>query len=605
MKDTERIKERVDLVDLISEYVRLTPAGINFKARCPFHKEKTPSFMVNRDRQYWHCFGCSRSGDVFAFVMEVEGIEFPEALRLLAKRAGVELSNEGKSESNERTRLLDVHKWATAYFMKQLTGERGADARKYLEERGMDTDVQEQFGIGFAPEAWEHAMIFLKEKQFTEKEIFQAGLTVKSEKRDGYYERFRNRIMFPIADVHGNVIGFGGRTLDKDDPAKYLNSPQTPIYDKSRVLYGLYRAKKAIRDVKAVVLVEGYTDVIASHRVGVQQVVGVSGTALTKDQLGLLKRFTNTIIVAFDADMAGEAATARGLDLALEMEMEIKALLLPKGKDPDELVRENAAAWKQCVENARPFFAVLFDQLVQRHGTETVEAKKQITKQYLTALAKIADPVEQRHYLEQLAHIVHVDVETLMARLPARLATKRAGKNDLSKAQVPPTHVLSQQHNSPPEKQAQHRASELLEELLALLLHKPTDTKDVADVIKPEQLPEGDLRKLYTLLISLYTHEAFSTDLLTQKWEEQGGQRSLIEQLVLRFDRDFSEFPSRELDPAAITHARELTKLFLIEGLRRIEREMKSLETAGGDESGIEQLTEQFQNLSQQLRALR
>lgn len=587
--DAERIKERLDIVDLIQEYVRLRPAGINLKALCPFHKEKTPSFMVNSDRQYWHCFGCGRSGDAFAFIMEIEGVEFPEALRLLAKRANVELSSEGRKESNERTRLLDLHKWATAYFMKQLTGDKGAHARKYLEERGIDVATQETFGIGFAPEAWEHVATFLREKHFTEKEIFQAGLTVKSEKRDGYYERFRNRIMFPIADVHGNVIGFGGRTLDKEDPAKYINSPQTLIYDKSRVLYGLYRAKQAIREAKAVVLVEGYTDVIASHRAGVRQVVGVSGTALTRDQLGLLKRFTNTIIAAFDADLAGEAAAARGLDLALEMEMEIKAVLLPQGKDPDELVRENPTAWKKLVEEARPFFAVLFDQLVQRHGTASVEGKKQITKSYLAALAKIADPVEKRHYLEQLARAVHVDVETLAARLPK--AAHVPAKAEKTATETP--------------RKAYNRSAELLEELLVLLFHHPVAVERTVAIVQPEELPEGELRQLYTTMISLYTHGEFTTDLLTQQWEDQGGSRSLIERLALRFDRDFSEFHPEELERAPENNARELKKIYLTGELRRIEREMKSLETAGGDEAGIERLVQQFQSFAEQLRALR
>lgn len=591
--DAERIKERVDLADLVNEYVRLKPAGINMKALCPFHKEKTPSFMVNRERQFWHCFGCSRGGDVFTFIQEVEGIEFPEALRLLAKRAGIELTAEGRKESNARTRLLDLHKWATAYFMKQLASDTGKAAQQYLEDRQIDAAQQDGWGIGFAPDGWEHVSLFLKEKKFTAEEIFQAGLTVKSEKRDGWYERFRNRIIFPIADVHGSVIGFGGRTLDPEDPAKYINSPQTPLYDKSRVLYGLHRAKQAIREAKTVVLVEGYTDVIASHRADVVNAVGVSGTALTRDQLGLLKRFTNTIITAFDADLAGEAAAARGLDLALEMEMEIKAIRIPGAKDPDELVRENPGAWKELVGQARPFFDVLFEQLKVRHGTETAEGKKAFAKAYLTALAKIADPVEQRHYIEQLGSELHVDAETLAGRIPRRRTEMRIRE----KERQPGARNIT-------EEKRVKREEALLQELLALLLHDPSTVERVAAILTPENIPKNDLSRLYTTLISLYTHGDFTSENLVAAWEQEGGNRSLLDQLFMRFARDFEDFPSKELERAVFTHARELKKSFLDRELQRVAAELTSAEAAG-DDARIEQSMQAFQALTEQMRTLR
>lgn len=587
--DTERIKERLDLVDVVNEYVRLKPAGTNHKARCPFHQEKTPSFMVNRERQFWHCFGCGRGGDVFSFIQDIEGMEFPEALRLLAKRAGVELTRQGRQQSTVRTRLLDLMKWATAFFMKQLTGAQGDAARTYLEERGIDSTAQEMFGIGFAPDSWEHASVFLKEKGFSQEEIFHAGLTVKSEKRDSMYERFRNRIMFPIADVHGSVVGFGGRTLDEDEPAKYINSPQTPVYDKSRVLYGLHLAKSPIREAGAVVLVEGYTDVIASHRAGVRHVAGVSGTALTHGQLSLLKRFTNTIIVAFDADIAGEAAAARGLELALEAEMEIKAIRLPEGKDPDELVRKSPQAWKKLVEGAQAYFAVLFDQLMHRHGTETVEGKKALTKSYLTAVAKIADPVERQHYLEKLARAVHVDVETLASRLPKQ----RSQQRPRPATQAPQTP------------RAVQRSTVLLEELLALLMNDPESVGGVAELLAPEDIPEGDLRKLYTIVVSLYTQDQLTAEKLAEEWEhEGGGETRIIDELGLRFSKDFADFSREEIKKSVTAHARELKKYSLEEKLKSIERELKVLEARGEDEQRIEALVGTFRELTEQLRDL-
>jgi len=312
MKPSDQIKEKLNIVDVIREYVPgLKQVGANHKALCPFHKEKTPSFIVSPDKQVWHCFGCDRGGDIFKFIMEIEGIEFKDALRILAKKAGIELKPWDRSLSTKRSRLLKILDLASIFFQKTLESDQGKIAQGYLAKRKVNSSVAEEFKLGYAPDAWDKLLSFLKARGYKEQEIFEAGLTVKKGQRS--YDRFRNRLMFPILDVHGNVVGFTGRILGKEieGQGKYVNTPQTLVYDKSRVLYGLSKAKEAIRKQDLCILVEGQVDVIASHQTGVKNVVAVSGSALTLPQINLIKRFTQNIALAFDVDIAGSSATKR------------------------------------------------------------------------------------------------------------------------------------------------------------------------------------------------------------------------------------------------------------------------------------------------------
>jgi DNA primase len=312
----EDIKARIDIVDFINESVPLRQAGTNWKGKCPFHNEKTPSFMVSRDRGSWHCFGCSKGGDIFTFIQEQEGLDFPEALRLLAKRAGVELREYNKEEQTQRTKVLDVLRWVSRYYQEVFRKAADAEpARAYLKQRQVNEESLEDFGVGYAPAAWDTTYQALKKKGFSDDDIFQAGLTIKKDRGAGYYDRFRNRIMFPIQDVNGTVVGFSGRVLDAlvdpngPVPAKYINSPQTIVYDKGHVLYGLDKAKQEMKRAGRAVLVEGQMDCLMSHQAGVKYVVATSGTALTADQVGLLRRYTTNLVLAFDQDVAGAQAS--------------------------------------------------------------------------------------------------------------------------------------------------------------------------------------------------------------------------------------------------------------------------------------------------------
>ncbi len=451
MSVIQEVKERLDLVDVVSGYVALKKAGQNYKALCPFHTEKTPSFVVFPETQTWHCFGaCGTGGDVFTFIERVEGVDFGEALRMLAERAGVELAprSEVQVERAEALdRLREINAAAARYFHHLLIHTNvGATARAYLENRGIGPQAWETFELGYARDDWEALLRYLTDRGYALEDVAAAGLIVQRRDGSGYYDRFRGRLMFPIRDVRGHVIGFGARALKPGDEPKYLNSPQTPIFDKSHVLYGLDRAHKVIRRQGHAVIVEGYTDVITAHTHGFENVVASLGTALTETQLRLLKRYTRRFVLALDADTAGTEAMLRGLRVAQEaletrpvpvptasgyvryearLDAEIRILVLPPGLDPDDLIRRDANAWLRGVEAALPVVEYVFDVLTADLDLNNPKAKSTVTRRLLPVIAEIGDPVERAHYLQKLARLVQVDERVLADQLRLARASER------------------------------------------------------------------------------------------------------------------------------------------------------------------------------------
>ncbi|MDD5221638.1 MAG: DNA primase, partial [Patescibacteria group bacterium] len=331
----EEIKSRLDIIDVISEYVQLRQSGVNYRALCPFHTEKAPSFFVSPERQIWHCFGsCNEGGDIFEFIMKIENVDFPEALRILAKKAGVQLTKEDYRVTSQKTKLMDIMRVAAQFYHLVLQKSSLAEkVREYLDGRGVKQETIKDFQLGFAPDRWDELVGFLNKKGVKMIEAEAAGLVMRSNKplnnKQNYYDRFRNRIMFPINDLYGNPVGFTSRIVpwaETTETAKYVNTPETPIYNKSRVIYAFDKAKAAIKKEDAVIMVEGNMDVIACHQAGSKNVVASSGTALTADQVKLLKRYTNNLLLSFDVDLAGENATQRGIDVAMKAEMNIKVI---------------------------------------------------------------------------------------------------------------------------------------------------------------------------------------------------------------------------------------------------------------------------------------
>lgn len=412
----QEIKNRIDIVDIIGEFVNLKRAGRNFKGLCPFHNEKSPSFMVNPELQIFKCFGCSESGDVFTFLQKHEGLEFPEALQILAKRAGVELKEYASKEDNLKTRLkLANFEAARFYNYVLLKHPKGKDALKYLlETRKLDLEIIKNFNIGFAPDEWSPLYDYLsKKKGFSDKEIEESGLSYRG--RKGYVNRFRGRIIFPINDHRGSTIALAGRIMPNSDKnlAKYINSPETEIYKKSFSLYGIDKAKHEIKKLGLAILTEGELDMLSTYQIGIKNVVAVKGTALTQEQVTLLSRFARTIILALDADFAGDNAALRGINLAQEQEMEVKVCDMGKYKDPDEFAKDAPNEYKNALENAKDVWDYLIDLTAVKFDLNSGTGKSHASKFLLPFLNKISDPVMKDHYLRTFASKIKVELNVL------------------------------------------------------------------------------------------------------------------------------------------------------------------------------------------------
>ncbi len=413
---TSDIKSKLSVVDVVGESVALKRAGSVYKGLCPFHAEKTPSMIVTPDRETWHCFGCGEGGDIFSFVMRRDGLDFREALERLAERAGVELSERTAREDRRRKRLREALEAAITWYREVLLRTPQAEAaRSYLAERQLSEETLERFGIGFAPASWEMLTGRLRARGFSEEELVGAGLASPSN-RGGVIDKFRGRIIIPIRDQSGRAIGLGGRILPGTDGPKYLNSPATVLFDKSRVLYAIDLAKAAIRRERLAVIVEGYTDVMAAHQAGFTNVVASLGTALTHGQIELAQRYADGIALAYDVDLAGEAATQRGLLAELGPDQsvsKVRVVRVPAGKDPDELIRTEPEAWRTAVSDAKPVVEYFMDRVAGEVNLDSVGGKRELTGRVLALLRRVADPIERALYLQQLARMVNVEERVL------------------------------------------------------------------------------------------------------------------------------------------------------------------------------------------------
>ncbi|MCS7010469.1 MAG: DNA primase [Anaerolineales bacterium] len=460
MSQIDEIKSRIDIVDLISETVKLRRSGRNYIGLCPFHAEKTPSFVVSPERQTWHCFGqCNEGGDIFKFLMKKEGWDFSEALEFLAQRAGVQLAAYAprrQEEKDQNERLRRALEDAALYFCHQLRHtEEGRAALRYLrEERHLTDTTIETFGLGYAPRGWDNLLRYMTSRGYREQELIDCGLVSQRAEEAGLradgtrhlFDRFRERITIPIRDEQGRLCGFGARILRSDDFPKFLNSPETSLFSKSRLLYGLDRARKAIRLAGRAVIVEGYLDVIALHQAGFENVISPMGTALTEEQLRLLKRFTQRIVLALDPDAAGRKAVFSGLEAArqaLDRQMEsvfdargllrhkarlqadLRVAVLPEGVDPDELVQRDPQAWQRLVEEARPIVLHVMYTLAEGRDLTDPMTKVEIASQVLPLIEEISDPVEREEYRQGLARFLRVDERALLSGQPVGVRGRR------------------------------------------------------------------------------------------------------------------------------------------------------------------------------------
>jgi len=414
---SERVKQQADIVRVVGEYVRLKKTGQNFSGLCPFHSEKTPSFSVSQTKQFYYCFGCGVGGDVFNFVMEMDKITFPDAVRAVAEKCGIaiprakERTPEERQQNQQRTSLVEMHREAAAFFVQQLnTTPEGRAAKAYLLDRGLDSEAMARFGIGFAPSGGE-SLLRAMNRKYSDKALEASGLFSR-DANGRYFDRFRRRVMFPIASDTGKIIAFGGRALGDDLP-KYLNSPETPIYSKSNVLYHLDHAKETLRQLDFAVLVEGYMDAIAVACAGISNVVASCGTSLTEPQVKLLNRFTRRIIVNYDPDTAGQAATERSLTILLERGAEVRVLALPGGKDPDSFIRsEGPAAYTKLLNEAPPYVDYLISR-AQKMDMTTAEGKLRAVNFLMPYVQRVPDRILRSEWATRIAQQLRIEEPVL------------------------------------------------------------------------------------------------------------------------------------------------------------------------------------------------
>jgi len=421
----DEIRERTDIVPVISEYVVLKKAGRNFKGLCPFHSEKTPSFSVSPEKRIYHCFGCGAGGNVFKFLMEVQSISFPDAIKQLAERTGVPLPRNSSGHfpdprQKKREDLKKLNESATRYFQSLLKNpEKGLNARSYLTSRHFDAETLDRYRIGWSSPSWRGLLEHVRHKSsLTREKLVQSGLATQKEDGSSVYDRFRGRIIFPIKDLHGNIIGFGGRVISEKDQPKYLNSPETLLYQKSETLFGMDQAKQAIRRENQVIIVEGYFDQMRAVQHGIEHVVATCGTALSLKQAGLLRNHAETAILVFDSDPAGKSASEKGFEVLLEHGLNVKTVILPKGQDPDSFINEQGAEkFLEKIRTAKPFIESYIDTLVRESpGTSPADRVKMANK-ILPLLAKIHNLVERNAWLEKFTDVTGIDDLTFLKEL--------------------------------------------------------------------------------------------------------------------------------------------------------------------------------------------
>ena len=434
-----QVRNRADIVDIISEVVRLKKTGKNYLGLCPFHTEKTPSFTVSPDKQIFHCFGCGEGGNVFSFLMKYGKGSFPEVVRQVAQRYGIDLPSrpltpEQKNRLNQRERMVRANKEAMVFYHKTLQkSAAGQKAKTYLQQRGITDEIIESFSLGFAPDGWRHLGDHLKKAGLTAEAIQSAGLIVPNKRQNGHYDRFRNRVIFPIFDLGDRVVGFGGRVMGSEEP-KYLNSPETAIYNKRRILYGLNRTRQACRRSGVIHIVEGYFDLLTLFQHGIENTAATLGTALTEDHLRLIKSYAERAVLVFDADAAGIKAALRGSGLFLKAGIDARVLVLPDGHDPDSFVRESGVdAFQGAVEKAPGIVGFIIDSAVHRFGL-SVEGKVRIINELQPLLTDIDDPVSRSLYIRELSDCIDVDERAIQEKIRQMTVQMDRGRREIQAA---------------------------------------------------------------------------------------------------------------------------------------------------------------------------
>ena len=584
------VRSKTDIVELISSYVPLKKAGRNFKANCPFHSEKTASFVVSPELQIFKCFGCGEAGNAFSFLQKYEGMTFGESLRFLAEKYGIKLQSYRPSrEEEDKDKLLSINHLALEYYHYLLTKHNiGKRALAYLWQRGINNEAIANFKLGYAPNSWVDLQNYLvKKKAYKAQDLEKTGLVIKG--GSGFYDRFRGRIVFPLHDQRGNVAGFSGRTLRADEKqAKYINTPETVLYHKSRLLYGLYQNRQAIKKAKRVVVVEGELDMISSWQSGVKNVVAIKGSAFTQDQVVLLKRFTDAIALALDADLAGDQATRRGIEIADKAGLIVSVIDLSKAKnlkDPDDIAQKDPRLWRQMSKKGMVIYDFYLQSSLKRHGGEGPLAKKRATDELLPVFSRIDNEVIKAHYFKKLSESIDIPEEALF-----RQAEKLTKEKDV----FVPAEKQSLKTISQPEL--------LADTLLALILQ----SDKLCQYINKETVsfvPPGKYRQIYKLIWQkCQVKKSFNIKSLNS---------DLPEELQPTVSSAFLQ-NLHDLTKDDIKYQREIEKIIILLKIQKIEekrnkvrKEMNLLENTDAQEEKINKLQMEFSRLSAEIMALK
>jgi len=587
-----------DIIDVISEYLQLERSGSDYKGLCPFHDENTPSFMVSPDKQLYHCFGCGAGGNIFNFIMEIENVEFIEAVEILAERIGLSLPEKDNYNDKKRSKkgeIYEIHDWAVKFFNYLLTEtKQGEEAYNYLKNRGFDEEIIKKFQLGYAPDSWDALFNFLKKKGYSVKRIHQSGLIIPRKKGNGYYDRFRNRLIFTICNPRGQTIGFGGRVLDDSQP-KYLNSPETIVFNKRNNLYGLHLAKKAIRRSGSAVIVEGYTDMITGYQFGIKNLVASLGTSLTKAQAQLLKRYAERVYIAYDGDTAGESATLRGLDILKEVGVEVYVVNLPQDSDPDEVIRERGKEnFDSLLEEAVSLIEFKMNCLLEDKRSGKVEDKVKAVERIIPILAQIENQVEREEYIKQAANKVETNPGAIKARLKNYIY-----QNNKVKSRKQDRNYKDWNNKDKFEVESDDKINDIediylksAKDLLRLML----DNRQVLNLVKEELESEDFIIDKYRFIAELiYNSEADNFDWakLIEEVEDQKIKELITELALVTDEIDNSSDYQEDIAKGYIKKIKEYQ---LKMKKKELEEEIQKYET-NNDFSKVNDLLREYQEL--------
>lgn len=587
MDDVDKVKSKLNLVDVIENYIPLKKAGRNFKTQCPFHNEKSASFVVSPERQIWHCFGCAKGGDMFTFVEEFERVDFSESLKILADKAGVQITKTVfKTKKDEKkNRIYEINHLAAQFYHYLLTEHKsGAEAYAYVtEKRGLSPAIISTYTLGFAPTQRDALSQYLvKKKGYRNDELVEAGVSFLRNGR--LFDFFINRLIFPILDSRGNIIAFSGRSLTDKVMPKYINTKETPVYVKGDTVFGIYQAKEGIKKEGKVIVVEGEFDVITSFKEGIDNVVAVKGTALTESQIRLLKRFSQKIVFCFDTDPAGTEAQRRSIALIAKEGITASVVLPPEGKDPDELLRENPGLFKKALKEEINIYDFILESSIQKEDPDSVEGKKSILSRTLPYLYDIENEIIKEHYLKKLATLLDTSLESVM--------------KEADKLKSPPIQTKP----SPLQPQKRPRFYLIEEHLLTLLVQSsvPKESAVIASsIIDGVTLQTPTFQKLLEFIREYFkTHETFNHDELSQDLP-----KDLQDAFDLCLLTPLPQFPTEEL----FTHelektAREAKLLSIKSQLTNISQSIKTAEKEG-NEDNIEHLQKEFNTLASHFKS--